>query len=118
MNKKLSIALSAVGVLAIVIVGVVAQGRFFKGDFSPPMSVVCTKPLSGPVSGTRGRDGDDRRMPVSAFRNPCQALSRDEKTINKYIPPQVPVERSDIYSKVRAPAAVEKVQMNVKVRGK
>ncbi len=107
MQKKLYIVLSAVAVLAVVIVGVVAQGRFFKGDFGSPLSGPCAvsaavtpKPLSSPVSGTRRRD-DDRRAPASA-PNPCMR-TRDEREMHKYIAPNVPV---------------EKLQMNVKVRGK
>ncbi len=70
MKKKLYIALSAVAVLAVVIVAVATQGNYFKGSFSPlsaPLSTTCvskplsvggtglpctTKPLSVPVSGT------------------------------------------------------------------
>lgn len=96
MDKKIYIALSTAAVVAVVAVGAFTQGNFLKGSFTP-LSVVCTKPLSSPVSGVRGR-GD--ALPVSGPSNPCIPSPREERTINKYISPQVPIEKKVEMQKV------------------
>lgn len=114
MKKKLYIALSAVAVLAVVIVAVATQSNYFKGDFRP-LSGPCDKPLS--VTGPASR----QVRPASGAKplsNPCgrpasvQKIDRNEKTINKYIAPNVPVEMKKVAprksiapNKVIAPAA-------------
>ncbi|MCX6733730.1 MAG: hypothetical protein NTX63_02860 [Candidatus Peregrinibacteria bacterium] len=88
MGKKFYIIVSGVAVAAVVVIAIVTQGGLLKGSFVGPLSGPCNKPLSSPVSGERGRGS----YPVSST-NPCLPNLRDERTINKYIPPQVPVEK-------------------------